>query len=346
MVVAGGSGGHVFPAIGFCQELKTLRGDGVDIIFVTMAGPKIVGSIPKEFKPVELKVSKSPWGVLKLIFSGFSLILKTGPDAVFGFGGYICVPFIILARLLGKRTIIHEQNVVPGKANKFLSAFADKIAVSFPGSEKYFGHQKKKIFLSRYPLRQSLKPVDRQEAFGFFGFQEGYFTILVAGGSQGAHRINENFLAALKENKNLYRFQIIHLTGSADLSMAEGVYQTLPARSKVFDFLPQMHYAYSIADLVIGRSGAGSVSEIMRFGLPSILIPYPYAGGHQVENAKFLAQRGASILLEDGKMTPALINGLLDIFVDDTIRRKTMAALATSLREATQNLKLSDLVLP
>ena len=344
MVVAGGSGGHVFPAIGFCQELKETHPDSVDIVFVTMADKKAVEFIPKEFNPIFLRARKSPLGLLKLVFSSFSLVFKTDPQVVFGFGGYMSVPFVILAKLLGKKTIIHEQNVVPGRANRFLSGLVDKIAVSFPGTQNYLKRQKKKIYLSRYPLRQSLKVMDKQEALGFFGFQDGCFTIFVVGGSQGAHRVNEKFLDALKENKNLYRLQIIHVAGSRDFSHVEKVYRALSVRSKVFAFLPEMNYAYSIADLVISRSGAGCIHEIMHFGLPSILIPYPYAGGHQMENAKVLAQRGAAILLAEDKMTPQLVNGLLDIFVDDRIRRKAMSTIAAALYETSKNLNLSDLV--
>lgn len=344
MVVAGGSGGHIFPAVGFCQEFKRAHEGAADIVFVTAAGKKAAEFIPQEFNPVFIKAGSGPLGILRLIFPSFGLMFKIRPDVVLGFGAAMSVPFVMLARLLGKKTIIHEQNVSPGRANRFLSNFVDKIAISFSETQRYLKAHRKKIYLTRYPLRESLKAVDRNDALRFFGLADGLFTILVVGGSQGAHKLNEKFLEAIKQNRSLDRLQIIHVAGSVDSSFVDAAYKRLSVKSKVFAFLPEMHYAYSIADLVIGRSGAGSVIEIMRFGLPSILIPYPYAGGHQTENAKVLAERGASILLAEDKASPEFINGLLDIFKDDHIRRSAMSTIATSLYETSKNLKLSDLV--
>ena len=132
------------------------------------------------------------------------------------------------------------------------------------------------------------------------------------------------------------RLQVIHLAGFSDLKMLEEFYKTLPVKSKVFAFLNEMQYAYSAADLVIGRAGASSVAEIFYFRLPSLLIPYPFAGAHQLENARVLAKRGAALLLEEEKFTPALLNGLLDIFLDDAMRRKTMSAILASMEQETQ----------
>jgi UDP-N-acetylglucosamine--N-acetylmuramyl-(pentapeptide) pyrophosphoryl-undecaprenol N-acetylglucosamine transferase len=343
MVVAGESGGHILPAVGFCQEFKERSKDPSILIFVTTGNYAAEGLIPSEFNPVFLKISKSPLGLLKLIFFTFYLILTARPDVVFGFGGYIAVPFVVLARLSGKKTLIHEQNVVPGRANRFLSGWADKIAVSFAATQGYF-KKRKNVFLAHYPLRRSLNRADKTEALRFFGFQDGMVTILAMGGSQGAHKINEVFAESLKNIKNLEKIQVIHLTGRTDFSMVQGAYNGLPLKSKVFAFLNEMNYAYSAADLVISRSGAGSVIEIMRFGLPSILIPYPYAGAHQIENARVLAEKGAAILLEEDKATPSVLCGLLDIFIDDRMRRKTMSAIAAALYETSANLKLCDLI--
>lgn len=344
MVVAGGSGGHIFPALGFCQELFDAHAGSVEIVFVTTKGKKVFEVIPPEFNPVFLPIKKSPLGLLRLAVSSFSYMIKINPQMVIGFGGYITVPFLILAKLFFKKTMIHEQNVVPGRANKFLSVFVDRVAVTFDKTQGYLPSRKNKIFLTRYPLRKSLLSVDRREALNFFGFDDGFFTLLVFGGSQGARRINDLFLEALKINKNLSRLQVIHITGETDFPSVCRAYQVLSVRSKVFAFLKEMNYAYGVADLVIGRSGAGAVTEITRFGLPSILIPYPYASAHQAENAKFLAQEGAGLLLDEARETPSLLDSLLDIFIDDRIRRKTMGRIASSLYARSQNQHLSDLV--
>lgn len=345
MVVAGGSGGHIFPALGFCQEMEYLRVAGsLEIYFVSSRGKKSAELIPSVYHPVCLDEGRSLYRILRLLISSLRVMMKVSPDIVFGFGGYLSVPFAVMAKLLGRKVFLHEQNVVPGRANLFLAGFADKIAISFIKTKEYFIGHGKKAYVTKYPLRESLSRVFRQQALDFFKFQEGCLTILVMGGSQGAHRINDIFLKALKESKNLARYQVLHLCGKDDFAYLSREYGQLPLRSKVFAFLPDMNYAYSVADIVFSRSGASSIFEIAHFALPSVLIPYPYAGAHQVENARILSLKGAAIFLEDDKMTPALISGLLDIFLDDRIRRKTMSLKAASLFNQEERVKLSDLI--
>ncbi len=341
MVVASGSGGHVFPAIGFCNELKETLPGSFRIIFVTTPDFDMVGP---EFNPVFLKVNKSAWGIFRLVIATFKLMFGVRPDIVFGFGGYISVPFLILAKILRKKTLFHEQNVVPGRANRFLAAWVDRIAISFPGTEKYFKGHRKKIYLTRYPLRKNMRAVPKDEALRFFGFDAGFFTVLVVGGSQGASRLNNVFIEAIKVSNNLPRLQVIHLAGRVNAAVVKEAYGSLNVKSKVFDFLSDMEYAYSAADLAVSRSGAGCVIEIMRFGLPSILVPYPFAGAHQAQNARVLADKGGAIMVEDSRLTPELIGGLLDIFIDDRIRRKAMSSIVSSLYLTSQNTALSELV--
>ncbi len=339
MVVAGESGGHVFPAVGFCQGVK----DKFDITFITTNLEKDAGWIPDEFRPEFLRIHKTVFGILELILRSFSLIWRLRPRIVVCFGGFITIPFVILARLSGAKVIIHEQNVIPGRANRFLSFFASKIAVSFEETKEFFKNNKK-VFLTAYPLRSSLVRLDRQRAIDFFGLDLGLFTILVMGGSQGARSINTRFLESIKTNRNLGRFQVIHLSGKSDYNSVLSAYQALGLKSKVFDFLGEMNYAYSAADLVVSRSGAGSVFEIMSFGLASILVPYPFAGAHQAENARILSQKGAALILDDKNMSPVFINGLLDIFLEDNIRRKTMSAIASSIYGSSRNLKIEEVI--
>jgi UDP-N-acetylglucosamine--N-acetylmuramyl-(pentapeptide) pyrophosphoryl-undecaprenol N-acetylglucosamine transferase len=344
MVVAGGSGGHIFPAIGFCQDFIEKNAQVADVTFVTNATRQIGSVIPGDFKTIFLRTSRTPLGILYLIFVSLARIFSARPDVVFGFGGYFSAPFLVWAKLLGKKTLIHEQNVMPGKANKYLCFWADKIVISFPGSKEHLKPYHKKVFLAQFPLRKSLKKISRQEALQFFDLEDHLFTVLVIGGSQGAQRLNEKLMESLRGNANLDRMQFIHLAGASDKNTVEAVYRDLMVSSKVLSFLADMSPAYSAADLVIGRSGAGCVAEIMRFGLPSVLVPYPYAGGHQAQNARFLAERGAAILLEEEKFTPAILNGLLDILREDVMRRKTMAHIASGLYEASQNLTLCDVM--
>lgn len=338
LVVAGGSGGHIFPAVGFSQALKQ-RSQEFKVVFVTDASVAASGSVPPELCPLYLQVKRTPAGILRFLADSIRVMASVRPCAVYGFGGYLCVPFVILAKCCGIRTCLHEQNVVPGKANRFLRCAADKIAVSFVQTLEWFG---KKAFLCRYPLRGALVRRGRREAAGFFGLDGDRFTVLVMGGSQGARRINDVFLETLEINPNLAGLQVIHLSGRPDAGLVAEAYRRLGIRSKVFAFLAEMDYAYSAADLVVSRAGAGSIFEIMRYSLPSILIPYPYAGGHQAENAKVLAQAGAAILLEEGRLSPQTLAGLLDIFLKDPLRCRVMAVHAAALYGASQGIGLED----
>jgi UDP-N-acetylglucosamine--N-acetylmuramyl-(pentapeptide) pyrophosphoryl-undecaprenol N-acetylglucosamine transferase len=352
LVVAQGSGGHVFPAVAFCQEFILKNPESVLITFVTSANAKFVASdgqkankiIPEEFHPVYLSASRSALGILKLIFSSFGTIIRERPDIVFGFGGYFTVPFVFWAKLFGKKTILHEQNVVLGRANMFLSGWVDKIIISFEETRMYLKKNNKKTQWARFPLKENLRRMPKNEALQVLGFKEGLLTVLVVGGSQGARCINERIPEALKENKNLDQLQVIHLAGHNDFKSVKERYRALPLCSKVFEFFDDMQVLYSAADLVIGRSGAGCVAEISHFALPSVLIPYPYAGAHQIENARVLAKKGAALLLEEDKITAPLLSGLLDIFIEDDMRRKTMSKILTTMEEEAQKISLSEAV--
>ena len=352
LVVAQGSGGHVFPAVAFCQEFILKYPQSTEITFVTSANAKFIAfdrqkadkMIPQEFNRVYLPAKRSIVGILKLIFGSLGTIISKKPDVVFGFGGYFTVPFIFWAKLFGKKTILHEQNVVPGRANMFLSGWVDKIIISFEETRKYLKKNNKKTQLARFPLKENLERMPKKAALEALGFKEGMLTVLVVGGSQGARSINEKIHEALKENKNLNQLQVIHLTGHNDFKKVEELYKALPLCSKVFAFFDDMQVLYSAADLVIGRSGASSIAEITHFALPSVLIPYPYAGAHQIENARVLAKKGAALLLEEDKITASLLSGLLDIFMEDSMRRKTMSKILFTMEEEAQKISLSEAV--
>ncbi|MFA5038475.1 MAG: UDP-N-acetylglucosamine--N-acetylmuramyl-(pentapeptide) pyrophosphoryl-undecaprenol N-acetylglucosamine transferase [Candidatus Omnitrophota bacterium] len=343
MVVAGQSGGHIFPAVAFCQQVEE-SARPVKVIFVTAKSHGLEEFLSPGVDTRIWHTRRSPMGILRLFLKTAGILWKEKPDAVIGFGGYMTVPFVVLGRLAGAFVVIHEQNVSLGRANRFLSFWADRIVVSFSRTQTAFGRNNRKVVLARYPVRKGMVRQDRRQALASLGLPDGYFTVLVAGGSQGSRRLNETFVEALKMNQNRARIQVIHLAGRQDESEVRKAYQEMNAQAKVFAFLSRMDCAYSAADLIVARSGAGSVQEIILFGLPSILVPYPYAGGHQVENAKVLAEKGAALMVEEKRLNPSVLNGLLNIFLDDPMRRKTMSALARSLEENAQETTLMDVI--
>lgn len=331
LIVAGGSGGHVLPAVNFESRLAQARQADVDTLLILCGKEDALRLYAGSARCQIQKLRRTFFGFMGLVLQSFEIVRRFNPDFIFGFGGFSTVPFLFWGKVLRRKTLIHEQNVFLGRANKFLSRFVDKIALTFSQSFEHLGSEKRKAFLCRYPLRRELVRLSKEEALGFFDLQKGLFTILVCGGSQGSEFLNELAIAAFAQRKDLDRLQVVHLSGSRDADRVAAAYKRAGIRSKVFAYLPQMQYAYSVADLVICRSGAGLVKEILFYGLPSVLVPYPLAGAHQEENARVLAQRGAAFLTQEEMLSSEFLNTLLDILTTDPLRLKMMASVAASL---------------
>ncbi|HQP10404.1 MAG TPA: UDP-N-acetylglucosamine--N-acetylmuramyl-(pentapeptide) pyrophosphoryl-undecaprenol N-acetylglucosamine transferase, partial [Candidatus Omnitrophota bacterium] len=224
-------------------------------------------------------------------------------------------PAVASAILLRYLAMIHEQNAVPGRANKILAKFVKKIAISFPAAARYFNEHK--TVLTGCPCRLSQRPMDRAAIVRAFGLKDNKTTIFVFGGSQGSHSINEAFAACVPSLREILDFQAIHVSGKDDYLSLKDRYNEFGIPFALFDFLDKMEEAYHIADVVISRSGAATVSELAHFRLPSILIPYPHAQGHQRENASVLCQAGLAQMIEErdvtvSKMSEAILRILKD----------------------------------
>ncbi len=313
------SGGHILPALGVARELKKINGQNQILILteknrissdiLTGCGFEIVflqGKVPFN---IRLPIVNS---VMKLLMNSARIarILKEfRPEVIFGFGGYVSIVPVLLSRRLGARCIIHEQNVLMGKANRFLARFAEIVAVSFKETKDYFANSKiaRKIIYTGLPLRNDLKLMERNQAADFFKLDPKIFTILVLGGSSGSSKINRYFLNALDKLSLKNELQIVHIAGSKDESFVRDFYGQRPnLKARTFGFLKEMSFAFSLADISISRSGASTLYELSFFKLPSILIPYPYAAGHQFANARVLSDPGAAILLEEENVSEGL----------------------------------------
>lgn len=325
LAAAGASGGHIFPALGF---LESLQDSGEDIQTLLILPERSRVEIPAGYplrripvSPVKLNLGL---GVIPALFNFFKASLQTfgiiagfKPELVVGFGSLASVPAVLLAWLFRIKTVIHEQNVIPGRANRFLAYFSDRIAVSFPGTRDYLHRQANKVILSGNPLRKSMARLDKEKALDFFGFKKDKFTVLVMGGSQASHKINLAFPEAVRALKDSSLLQVIHLAGEADLAMLEAKYQPLKIKVKLFGFLKEMQYAYSAADLVISRAGATSIAEIISFKIPAVLIPYPFAYKHQTANAQVLSREGAASLIEDSALDKQGLKDILEEYLDN-----------------------------
>ncbi len=321
LVVTGSSGGHIFPALSFLHTLKD-KYKNLDTLLVLPKRAKEFGLVPKDWKAGYLSIStikfapdfKNLIAVLKFLkgsLESLYLLVEFRPDVVVGFGSLNSIPIILFAWAFRIKTLIHEQNVMPGRANRLLAKFSDKIAISFSETKNYLKSNHRIVFTGN-PIRQELRVVkDRQEALSFFGFDDNKFTILVMGGSQGSHRINVCFLKAILMMPDRSKFQIIHLAGPKDLELLDSGYRDLGVGFKLFTFLKDMQYAYSIADLAITRAGATTIAELAFFGIPAIIIPYPFAYKHQLNNAKVLSKHATAIFIKDNELDPEKLREVL-----------------------------------
>lgn len=325
LVVAGASGGHIFPALGLIQALKTTRRE-IEILLVLSSrclqkhislngySARFISTVP--IRPVfNFQNLHALWSFLKSIFESVFLMLEFKPDVVVGFGSIDSVPVVVCAWCARVKTLLHEQNVFPGRANRVLAHFVDRIAVSFDKTKAYLG--KSNIVCTGNPIRPGLGIIEKKEALRFFRFEAHKMTLLVMGGSQGSSKINQSFVKAVATHTFKAKLQVLHLSGLRDTSGLERAYKDAGIQARVFGFLQEMHYAYSACDAVICRGGATTISELEYFRLPALIIPYPFAFAHQVANAQVLVERGCAMVIKDEELDfenlrEAIANNLCD----------------------------------
>lgn len=355
LIASGGTGGHLFPAISLAEELKGRNPDS-RIWFVTSEkeiDTKVISKRGFEFSILKVdgitfrlnyKNLLSIARLIRAFFDSLLLILRFKPEVVIGFGGYVSFPVVLAGLFLKKKTIIHEQNVKPGRANRFLAYFVDSVAISFEKTGEFL--RKKNVSLTGNPLRQEFLNMDRQGAVSRLSVLSDKFRILVIGGSQGAHRLNMLIPEALSmlNGPLRYKLQLMHITGNKDFNLVSESYNRLSIDSKVFSFLDEIGLAYLASDLVIARSGATTICEILFFKLPSILIPYPYAMAHQSLNARILEEAGCCILREETDLSKGELKNLLLELYNNRALLKQMSENCNKLFVKDSAKKLADLV--
>lgn len=342
LITAGGTGGHLFPALSLAQELARREKDA-QILFVISKGA-LAKEITASFDIDTFSISAAPFpsglslsryflfaiNSARAIIESMGILRSFRPDAAVGFGGYSSFALIFCASLSAVPALIHEQNVIMGKANRALSFLARRIALSFPQNET---SHNRKFVLTGNPIREDLLGGSKEEALKFFGLKEGIFTLLIMGGSQGSHAINEaaSGLPGLFGEDEKDNIQIIHLAGSAENERLARVYSESGMDARVIPFLKDMRYAYKAADLVVARSGATTLAELCALGIASILVPYPYASGHQMANAKLLEEFGGCRIIEQEALSPILLYGEVKRLLRDRAGLERMRICARQL---------------
>lgn len=324
MFVAGGTGGHFYPGLAIAKEFQS---DGHSVKFIVRKGDYVLTLLEREKIPFSTISAAgfrrslhwsnlmAPFKLFLGFFESFFILWKWKPRLVVVLGGYLSVPPAIGAKLLGIPLLLHEQNVTPGLANRFLAFIASRVAVSFSESVPMFG---RKAELTGNPLRSEFRVLPgRGEALQRFQLDPNRLTVLVFGGSLGARKINQMVLEALEQLKPLAdKLQLLHFSGPKEEEAVEFAYKMLPFKNFVAGYCHDMASAYSAADFVICRSGASTVTELIAAKKPALLIPYPFAtDDHQTKNARVISDAKAGLLFEEKKLTVDSMKFILDDIV-------------------------------
>ena len=353
VIACGGTGGHVFPGLAVAEALKS-RGHQVLLL---ISEKQIDATAVRDRN--EFRIEKIPAVGLPALFSvqvfsfatkflnGFAACRRIyrsfGPDAVLGMGGFTSTGPILAGRMAGLPTFIHESNAIPGKANRLNAWLSKRVLLGFQECARCFPDAA--IEVTGTPIRNSLKrPVDRHQALDNLRLKSGLQTVLVMGGSQGAHGINQAVLATLP------RFaarpvQFIHLTGSEDEHYVYECYRKERIPAFVSAFYHRMEEAYTVANVAIARSGAASLTEISYFGLPTILIPYPFAAeNHQLLNAEMFARHGTAEVLEESRVSADTLGSLIGQFLNNGARLRPNAGQPRALAPETAANRIAEII--
>lgn len=352
IISGGGTGGHIFPAVSIANAIRELCPEA-EILFVGAEGRMEMQRVPDAgYRIIGLPVAgfdrQHLWRnfsvILKLLRSQWKarkIIKEFRPQVAVGVGGYASGPTLKTAGMMGIPTLIQEQNSYAGVTNKLLAQKADRICVAYEGMEKFFPSEK--ILLTGNPVRQSLldNQITRETAASAFGFNPNLKTVLVLGGSLGARTINQTLAAGLALMKAHPEVQFIWQTGKIYIDQVKAAITAFTGEAVrnarvgsipnlyVTDFIKNMNNAYTLADLVISRAGAGSISEFCLLGKPVILVPSPnVAEDHQTKNALALVNKDAALYVKDAEAQEKLLDTALETVADDELLKQLNVNIA------------------
>ncbi len=324
IISGGGTGGHIFPALAIANALKALNINN-KILFVGALGRMEMEKVPAAgYEIVGIKISgikrsvslsnlKVPFQLIASLWKARNIVRSFKPDVVIGVGGYASGPVLFVSGFMKIPTLIQEQNSYAGITNRILGKKVDRICVAYDNMERYFPANK--IVKTGNPVRQDIESgnVISSEAFIHFGLVQGRKTVLVIGGSLGARTINESVREGWKKLVN-DGVQILWQTGKAFFAEAKKIEAESGGFVKGYDFIPRMDLAYALADIIVSRAGASSLSELTIVGKPVILVPSPnVAEDHQTKNALALVGRNAAILVQDREAKENLVNSIKEL---------------------------------
>ena len=328
----GGTGGHIYPAVSVAEALRRRLGEDVEILFVGAEGKMEMTLIPKlGYRIVGLPIvglqRRFAWSnftlpirLLGSLRQARTIIKNFKPDVVAGFGGYASAPILWTAQRMGIPTVIQEQNSYAGLVNKLVGGSARSVCVAYDGMERFF--DEKKIVKTGNPLRSafSAQDISRKEALDYYGFTEDLPVVLVVGGSLGTRTFNNMMRSWVMTLGGEAPVQVIWQTGRYYEAEMQAFLKQYPTKN-IWQgaFIDRMDYAYAVADVVISRSGACTVSELCLAGKPTLFIPSPnVAEDHQTKNAMALVERNAARMVKDSEAVDCGISTALRMVADKT----------------------------
>jgi len=328
LIAAGGTGGHVFPAIAVADEIKK-QNLHAKFLFVGTRRKIEAQVVPKRgyaiafiwisgfHRTLRLNNLLFPIKVVVSLVQSFFLIKRFQPDVAIGTGGYVCGPVLYIASLIGIPTVVHESNSFPGVTTRMLSTRATKIFTAFAATARWL-KRKDNIELVGTPTREVLGTVSQDDGLRFFNLDPSKKTVLVFGGSLGAASIN-NAIKSILNDLMSADIQVIWQVGNTEID----VDKTTMTNCRIYKFIDKMEYAYAAADVIVCRSGATTLAEFTRLGKTAILIPYPYAAAdHQTYNAQTLVDAGAAVMIADQDVKTKLKTELISLLNNNNKRQQ------------------------
>lgn len=344
LLSGGGTAGHAYPALAVAGVLRDAGHDvalagtpeGMEARLAREAGIDFI-----EFGSSGWDRSR-PWtfvtGVVGMALStlrALKTLRRTRPEAVLGFGGYVSIPLGSAAAVIGVPLVLHEQNAIPGLANRFLSRWATRVAVTCAGSEAYL-RRPERATVTGDPVREGILTATREDGRRSLGLDEGDTVLLVFGGSRGARHINTATIALYERLMAVAGLSVVHVAGRAEAGSVRSALGALPSwdpgRYHVEEYIEEMGGAIAAADLVVARAGATSIAEVTALGRPAVLVPYPYAtDDHQTLNARAVENAGAAVVVADSDLDGDVYATELLGLLTDGARRDRMARASASL---------------
>ena len=352
----GGTGGHLYPALAIADELRRRHPNAL-ITFAGAAGRIESRVVPAAGYPfVALRVSGFPRrpGLAMLAFpvrlalalaQSLALILRAKPDVVVGTGGFASGPVVAVAQAFRCRTLLQEQNSVPGVTTRLLARHADEVHVTYPGSAGFL-RRREHVRVSGNPTRRAMGSVARDAAAAYFNLDPSKRTLLIFGGSRGASSINRAIAPGVPALAG-DGVQIVWQTGEEEFDRLREAGGPTPAGVRMYPYIDNMEYAYAACDLAVCRAGATSLAELTLTGVPSILIPYPYAAAdHQTGNARSMEAAGASLCMSDRDAAERLLPEIRALLGDrarlgamrEAARRLARPGAAETIADAVERL--------